>query len=67
MQIGDICYAVDDQFQSTPGLEAGRCGLPPALMPTAVEFQSTPGLEAGRCPIGKALERALAVSIHSRP
>jgi len=38
----------DDEFQSAPGLEAGRSGkIAPALKEWAL-FQSAPGLEAGR-------------------
>ena len=38
------------QFQSAPGLEAGRClGRAACAVEFAEKFQSAPGLEAGRC------------------
>ena len=37
------------EFQSAPGLEAGRCEHAPVLGMDRRMFQSAPGLEAGRC------------------
>ena len=47
------------QFQSAPGLEAGRCKVTSPDTLKDFEFQSAPGLEAGRCtPCRPARQRA---------
>ena len=56
------------QFQSAPGLEAGRCLQPPPQPNARRVFQSAPGLEAGRCAdLPSAKLTVPRVSIRARP
>jgi len=56
------------EFQSAPGLEAGRCDVLRVFGLPSNGFQSAPGLEAGRCSKTAAeLPGIVDVSIRARP
>ena len=61
------CIAIAE-FQSAPGLEAGRCFLGLLVFEDALQFQSAPGLEAGRCAVAcRRRDGSKFVSIRARP
>ena len=55
------------EFQSAPGIYAGRCVTPAAQLTMGLLFQSAPGIYAGRCGLRHCRRHALQhVSIRAR-